>query len=374
MDFYSSKTKEVLKISKTERKKTGLFPTSKKIVDLILSKLEIKKQDLVLEPSFGTGEFLIPLKLFSDNVYGVELNKTIYSDFGNCYNEDFLTWKTDLKFDFIIGNPPFFETGDYKEHFSEISYGRNNIYSFFIKKSIDLLEENGTLAFITPKTINTGKYFYKVRDYIIENTDIVDLYEIEDFENVSQSLQVMVLQKRKNTGNFIVKKKDVSIFSIEYNKINELIKNHYSISDLGFEVKTGSIVWNKNKELLTTDDYETLLIWAENIKDFSFVNLSSREFQYIEKYPMYGKGIVVNRVFSNKLNFAFIDEPFLAENHVNVIINKENKITYEKLFELIKKSNIEEYVGLFSGSTQISKSELEELPLWGAIKEIGLTK
>lgn len=374
MEFYSKKTEEVLKISKSERKKTGLFPTEKKVVDSVLSKLNIGKEDFVLEPSFGTGEFLIPLSFLSDNVYGVEFDKDIYNNFGNCYNDDFLTWETNLKFDFIIGNPPFFETNKYKELFSSISYGRNNIYSFFIKKSIDLLKEGGTLAFITPRTINTGKYFYKVREYIIQNTDIIDLYDIENFENVSQDLQVMVLQKKKNTGNFIVKKKDFSIFSTEFRKINKLVKDYYSISDLGFEVKTGSVVWNQKKELLTTDDCETLLVWAENIKDFSLVKLSNREFQFIKENPLYKKGIVVNRVFSNKLNFAFVDEPFLAENHVNVIINKENKISYEELFELIKKSNINDYVGLFSGSTQISKSELEELPLWEAFKETGLIK
>ena len=195
MEFYSKKTEEVLKISKSERKKTGLFPTEKKVVDSVLSKLNIGKEDFVLEPSFGTGEFLIPLSFLSDNVYGVEFDKDIYNNFGNCYNDDFLTWETNLKFDFIIGNPPFFETNKYKELFSSISYGRNNIYSFFIKKSIDLLKEGGTLAFITPRTINTGKYFYKVREYIIQNTDIIDLYNIENFENVSQGLQVIVLQK-----------------------------------------------------------------------------------------------------------------------------------------------------------------------------------
>ena len=31
MEFYSKKTEEVLKISKSERKKTGLFPTEKKV-------------------------------------------------------------------------------------------------------------------------------------------------------------------------------------------------------------------------------------------------------------------------------------------------------------------------------------------------------
>ena len=374
VSFYSSKTEDVLSIPKKERKKIGLFPTEKELVDLVLSKLQIKKEDFVLEPSFGTGEFIIPLREKSDNVYGVELESSIYNDFGNCFNEDFLTWETNLKFDFIIGNPPFFETKKYKDIFQEVSYGRNNIYSFFIKKSIDLLKENGIMAFITPKTINTGKYFYKIRDYIISNTEIIDLYDIEDFDNVYQDLQVIVLQKKENTGKFISVKRDISIFSKEYKKINYLIENCETISSLGFEVKTGSVVWNQVKDLLSSKKKETTLIWSENIKDYSLVKSSRREFQFVSVAPTYEKGIVSNRIFGNKLNFAIVDFPFVAENHVNVIINKKNKISYEELLEKIRKSNMNDYINLFSNSTQISKAELEEMPIWEATKEAGLTK
>lgn len=93
----------------------------------MLSLLDIKKGDYVLEPSFGTGDFLIPLKNLTNNVYGVEKETSIYKDFGNTFNTDFLTWETDKRFDFIVGNPPFFETKEYKELFEEVSFGRNNI-------------------------------------------------------------------------------------------------------------------------------------------------------------------------------------------------------------------------------------------------------
>lgn len=373
MSFYSSRTEEILNIPKKIRKKIGLFPTSKDKVDFVLSKLNIRKQDFVLEPSFGTGDFIIPLKEKTNNVYGVEKEQSIFEDFGNCFNEDFLTWETDLKFDFVIGNPPFFETKEYREKFSSISYGRNNIYSFFIKKSIDLLKDGGILAFIIPKTINTGKYFYKIRDYIIDNTNIEGIYDLDNFEGVSQKLQVLVLKKITNTGEFLVHKDNITIFSREYKKLNTLINNCLSIKELGFSVKTGSVVWNNKKDILSDIEKDTLLIWGGNISNFKFVKANSRR-QFIKIEPSFDKAIVSNRIFGGKLNFCLIEKPFIAENHVNVITNDKNIISYEELIDLLKKSNINEYCSFFTGSTQISKKELEDMPIWGAIKENGLIK
>lgn len=370
--FYSPYTKKSLCISRRKRGEIGYFPTPKKEVDYLLSFLNIKKDDFVLEPSFGTGDFIIPLKKLSSNVYGVEKEKSIFNDFGNCYNEDFLTWDTNLKFDFIVGNPPFFETKEYKELFEEVTFGRNNIYSFFIKKSIDLLKDNGILAFILPKTINTGLYFSRIREYIIAHTDIMNLEEINSFEDVSQNLQILILKKKENTGKFLVKKSSSIIFSSKYKELNDLINNYKTIKDLGFSVYTGSVVWNENRELLS-DTHGSLLVWGGNISGFSLVKAGNR-YKYILKEPSYTKGIVSNRVFSNKLNFALIDKPFLAENHVNVIINEKNIISYEELMELLKKSSLNSYCKYFTGSTQISKKELEEMPLWGVTRETGQTK
>ena len=49
-------------------------------------------------------------------------------------------------------------------------------------------------------------------------------------------------------------------------------------------------------------------------------------------------------------------KPFIAENHVNVITNDKNIISYEELIEFIKKSQtLMNIVAFFTGSTQISK-------------------
>jgi hypothetical protein len=144
-----------------------------------------------------------------------------------------------------------------------------------------------------------------------------------------------------------------------------MYEKYNTIQDLGFEVKTGSIVWNQNKEILNKG--ETVLIWNQNIKDNKII-LDKEYGQFINKEPKYNYGIVFKRIIS-KNNFSFINFPFLAENHVNVIYHEDKKKLIE-LYNILKKSKIEKYIKFFTDSTQLSKKELEELPLWGSTKEI----
>ncbi|MBI5401692.1 hypothetical protein HZB05_02595, partial [Candidatus Wolfebacteria bacterium] len=152
------------------------------------------------------------------------------------------------------------------------------------------------------------------------------------------------------------------------------------------EVKTGRMVWNQNKHLLTNDPKQGIpLIWAHNItpEGLKIPILKKEKPQYVKTgdYDI-GPAIVVNRITgsvkSAKLKAAIIPPKmkFIAENHVNVIyppakkaqlnlglINNHDQINLP-LSEVAKQLSSKEKLGVIkniTGNTQISKTELGKL-------------
>ncbi len=102
------------------------------------------------------------------------------------------------KFDILIGNPPFMCYGlrnaqqysdDYKEflrrRFQSAEY-KLNLYPIFIERNLELLKEDGILGLLTPDTFFIGRYYSKIRSYILEHSQILDvsIFDFEPFKGV----------------------------------------------------------------------------------------------------------------------------------------------------------------------------------------------
>ena len=109
---FSDLSKELsTSLSKDTRKKQGIFFTPDNVRQRIFDKLDEFNISpaRILEPSFGSGEFLKDLKRYKNTeVVGVELNKTIYDKVITKYhdeekyslsNEDFTSFKDKNKYD-----------------------------------------------------------------------------------------------------------------------------------------------------------------------------------------------------------------------------------------------------------------------------------
>ena len=375
-----------------KRKKLGQYFTPKSIRELLLSKLPKKDNADILDPACGSGEFLLSCKKYFKNpiLYGFDIDKKLINissklvKNASIKNFDFLNIDINKKkYDYIIGNPPYFElklNEEIKKKYFDIIKGRVNIFSLFIKTGLDLLKDGGYLAYVVPPSMNNGAYFSKLRKYIIKNSSLEYLHIIDGADNfhlANQKVMLIILKKTnsKKSSKYIFKKNGITIFTEDKKFLNNAYENTVSLKDIGYTVKTGSIIWNEHKEKLTNDkNNSTLLIWASNINNGKIIiGYTKGKPQYIKNISndliIKSRVVVVNRITGSSkdinIKAAIVNEKeFVCENHVNVIYMSKNancNYSLEDIFKALQdKTNIK-VMRLISGNTQISKTELERL-------------
>lgn len=375
-----------------KRKKLGQYFTPKSMRELLLSKLPKKDNADILDPACGSGEFLLSCKKYFKNpiLYGFDIDKKLINissklvKSASIKNFDFLNIDINKKkYDYIIGNPPYFElklNEEIKKKYFDIIKGRVNIFSLFIKTGLDLLKDGGYLAYVVPPSMNNGAYFSKLREYIIKNSSLEYLHIIDGADNfhlANQKVMLIILKKTnsKKSSKYIFKKNGITIFTEDKKFLNKAYKNTVSLKDIGYTVKTGSIIWNEHKEKLTNDkNNSTLLIWASNINNGKIIiGYTKGKPQYIKNVSndliIKNSVVVVNRITGSSkdinIKAAIVNEKeFICENHVNVIYMSKNanqNYSLEDILNALRDEKNIKVMRLISGNTQISKTELERL-------------
>lgn len=178
----------IAEMSNTSRTDNAAFYTNKTLITEIIKSLpDIEKDEIrILEPSAGVGNF-IPLilkrfegkKLIIDLVdidpNSLRIAKALLKKNGipgschiNYIVDDFLLHKFKERYDFIIGNPPFFKmknnTSLLKKYLeSAINKETTNICSFFLDKAVEIADY---VAIVFPKFILNTPEFAVSRSYI----------------------------------------------------------------------------------------------------------------------------------------------------------------------------------------------------------------
>lgn len=122
-------------------------------------------------------------------------------------------WETAFKkvfdaggFDCVIGNPPYVvlegefrndvQLSYFKEKYYSASY-KIDLYHLFFEHSIKILKDNGLLGFITPSNYLSNNGLVKLREFILKNSQIVELNVIEGkvFIGASVDTTITLLEK-----------------------------------------------------------------------------------------------------------------------------------------------------------------------------------
>lgn len=153
-------------------------------------------------------------------------------------------------FDIVIGNPPYVQLqkmGDISTKLENEKYKTfkktGDIYTLFYEKGNDILKPNGILSYITSNTWMRTKFGESLREYFINETNIISLLNFEDtqiFPSATVEVNILVSRKEKwnkSTRATAIKgdyKKGTDIASYEKNNhitLNKLSKNGWVILD-----------------------------------------------------------------------------------------------------------------------------------------------
>lgn len=217
-----------LKKDNSEQKLRGAYYTPLQLADAMVELFASQNISTVLEPSCGDGVFLDSLKnqkllnkvkkLTAVEIEPEEAEKvrSRYSDFGQIEvcTEDFFDYYGRVLgkecFDLILGNPPYIRYQYLKESQREMqseiltSHGMKankliNAWVAFIVACIQLLSENGKIAFVIPAEILQVAYAEDLRLYLANNLAKITLITFEQlvFPDIEQEVVVFIGEKGK---------------------------------------------------------------------------------------------------------------------------------------------------------------------------------
>lgn len=207
-----------LLIPEDDKKLNGAFFTPSYIADYILDEIQPDEDARIIDPSCGSGAFLLAIvrhmhskyqkpiqRCIKENVYGADIlnynikrckillslvaimnGEHISEADINLWCCDSLKFSFPYKFDAVVGNPPYVKFQDMEvitreylaETFQTTTGGAYNLYFAFFELGLNLLQSRGQLGYITPNNYFTSLAGKSLRSFFQRTQSI---YKIVDF-------------------------------------------------------------------------------------------------------------------------------------------------------------------------------------------------
>lgn len=437
------------------RKRKGQYYTPPAVAKYMASLFQIKANNIrILDPGAGVGilsaaiceqvleykqKTSIHIDAFENDKFTIEFLEKILSsckdkfeDAGHSLDysintDDFIlnAESNQRRYDLVISNPPYYKInrGTYQsEKLMKIINGQPNIYTYFMASSTMLLDKNGQIVLLTPRSYCSGLYFKKFRKWFFSEIkpQYIHLYhsrkDLFKKDNVLQETIILMGKKSSRSpkhiligssngngpdkvklrktlySNVIIHLADDTLLRIPESETDELIASELhkfknTIEDLGFKVSTGPVVPFRAIEFLSNGKKKGTvpLFWMQNIVDGIVkwpVNINKKGNSIIQSKESLGillpnENYVFIKRFSSKegkkrINAGvYLRSPFDTnyigvENHVNYLYKLQGKMTLNESFGLCTLLNsrlYNRYFQITNGNTQVNASELNTLPV-----------
>ena len=323
-------------------------------------------------------------------------------------------------FHLVVGNPPYGRTKlspELRRRFRGSLFGHANLYGVFTDLALRFAKEDGVIAYVTPTSFLAGEYFKALRGMLGRQAPPVSIEFIAErkgvFADVLQETLLATYRRGSSscTGqtHFISHGRDGSVartaagpFKLPADPsqpwlmprtrtqgalVHRMGELPCRLSDYGYTVSTGPLVWNRHKQSLRDRPGKGRfpLIWAESVRPdgvFSFraerpnhkpyFEPKSNENWVVTKFPCVLLQRTTAKEQSRRLIAAELPEAFMEEhgavvieNHLNMIkpLNGAPKVGSAALSALLNSNVVDQVFRCINGSVAVSAYELEALPL-----------
>ena len=334
---------------------------------------------------------------------------------------DALTQPSDKDgFDLVIGNPPYGRVtlpSEVREVYRRSLHGHANLYGLFTDLALRYARSGAIIAYVTPTSFLSGMYFKALRELLGRLAPPVSV----GFVNTRRGVFADVLQetllatyrrgdrphaaqvdfihpnadgsiKTTAAGSFRLPKFPDQPWLIPRTERHARLIGRagvlpHRLSDYGYMVSTGPLVWNRHKGSLrdTAGKKRHPVIWAESVRQdgiFEFRAQKRNHQPYFEPKPNEAWLVTdfpcvllqrttakeqKRRLIAAELPVSFIAEhgKVVVENHLNMVkpIAGEPKVSPAAVAELLNSEVVDQLFRCLNGSVAVSAYELEALPL-----------